>query len=175
MSDESEADSVEESEDGAEYESTGDEFRALLTECEESRTKLLQYANRVQGRSPEAAEVVRQIAGELLPLMETVVMASGAAFEAIEQEVEETGSGEGLDAEDAVNFYRTLVADLKFIDEALVVAVGDEQRAAVDALKAMNEEMLKRVVELSDEEESDLRAQAEERPMVQLEEDAGVN
>jgi hypothetical protein len=163
----SEENTANATDDGEEFESTGDEFRALYRRCDDTKTSLLKIANRIQPKSPEAADVLRQVAGNVLQLLQDTVAACGGAFEAVEgqiEDVEEGEGGEGLSEEDAVDFYRTVLANIKLVEHGIQASDAGEQRDALEALKKMNDEMRRRVVELSDMEEADLLKAAEQEP-----------
>ncbi len=154
-----------------EFESTEAEFRAIYNECETTQQKLLKIANRMAQRNSDAADVLRQVANELIPLLKSVVSASGGAFDAMEAQLElleseggEGGGSEGLEDEDAVDFYRVITADLKLIEQAIEASVGGDQRVALQALRDMNVQMRERIVELSDLEEEEIERLANEPP-----------
>jgi hypothetical protein len=161
----------------AEFESTEAEFRKIFEDCEATRDKMLKIANRMAARNSDAADVLRQVINNIIPLLSDVVAACGGAFDAVESQVdmlEESageGGGEGLSEDDAVDFYRVVTADLHLINQAIEASSGGEQRTALEALRDMNKQMLERVCELSDMEDEEIAKLASEPPSTEQGED----
>ena len=144
--------------DEGELTSTAEEFRAIFEGCEETGDRLKKLAMSLQPSAPQAAEALRQVAGEVVPLISDLIAATGGALEAMEEGGGSEGDQEGLSDEDAVDFTRTFTANLKLISEVREAAVSDEQREGLDALRSMNEEMMQRTLGLSDLDEAQMQA-----------------
>jgi len=139
-----------------EFDNTDQEFRALYDRCDEDSARMKQLAMSLQPSAPQAAEALRQIAGNVYPLMQEVIATCGGAFQSLEELSDEEGAGEGLGDEDALDFARTLIANNKIIAELITVSTDTELTDRLGAVKAMNDEMLARVLELADMTEQDL-------------------
>jgi hypothetical protein len=141
-----------------EFDTTEDEFRSLYQRCDDEATSMKQLATNLQPSAPQAAEALRQVAGNVLPLLQEIIATCGGAFQSIEEGIDEEGeAGEGITDGDALDFARTLIANTKMIVELREAALSDEAvRERLDALRTMNEEMLKRVLDLADMTQEEL-------------------
>ena len=150
--------------DEPEFDTTKDEFQALFKRCGAAKEKLLQMANRMSQSNTDAADVLRQVAGNVLQLLEDTVAACGGALDAIETQLEEgagEGGEEGIGEEDAVVLTKTFLANEKLVDDCLLSAT-DDAKPVLHGLKAMNEESRERVLELSGLEAEELQKLIEE-------------
>jgi hypothetical protein len=154
---------TDEPEVAEEFDTTEQEFRNLYQRCDEESAQMKALAMNLQPSAPQAAEALRQVAGNVYPLMQEVIATCGGAFQSIEESPDDDEEGGvGLTDEDAVDFARTLMANNKMIAELREAATDDAVRGRLDAIKAMNDEMLARVLELADMAQEDLdRALAE--------------
>jgi len=163
-----------EGEDEQDYDA---EFRTMLGDCDDMKKRMMASAASMRQRSPEAAAVLQQVAGDLVDLVQTLVAATGACAADLDERVGsiEEGEGEGdeegeesgasfLDDDDAVDFYRTFTANLKILAEILPVIPPGEQQGMMAQLKAMNELSRERTVELCGLEESELAEAAQKPP-----------
>jgi hypothetical protein len=161
---------VEEEMENVAEESIGDEFRVLLSQADEMQADIAQQANRIQVRSPESADCLRQMSGNVMELVKNLISACGGSFEAVEEMLEGVGEGSesepGLDDDDAVTLYRTLKANVKIFGELILAIPSSRERDALEAAVKMNQECLDLVIEISDLEESALEeaANAEDEP-----------
>lgn len=140
-----------------EFDSTEQEFRALYDRCEEESQRMKQLATSIQPSAPQAAEAMRQVAGNVLPLLQEVIATCGGALQSLEDLAEEGPAGEGLGEEDALDFARTILANNKIIAELLTAATDAELIERLTAVKTMNEEMMERLLELADLSEQELQ------------------
>jgi hypothetical protein len=152
------ADDTTKSAEGTEpdFDSTEDEFRAMFVEAERTQAQLLKLANRMSPTSPDVAEAIRQIVGNVLPLIQNLAAACGGAFSGVEEVLGDLqeGAGEeeeesGLEYDDARDFYRVLTANLKLLDDTLAVTDAPEQKLTLETLRTMNATMRDRLPELS--------------------------
>jgi trehalose-6-phosphatase len=165
--DEAQASAKPEADDAEGFDDTEDEFRALYQRCEETKADLLRLANRMAQKSPNSADVLRQVAGNVVQLLQDTVASCGGAFEDVEERLadeDDAGGSAGLDEEDAVDFYRTMLANLRLVETAVQASEAGDQREGLEALQKMNEEMRDRVVELSGLEAEELQKLAEKEP-----------
>jgi hypothetical protein len=147
------------------FDSTEEEFRSLFQRCDDEAASMKQLAMQIQPSAPQAAEALRQVAGNVYPLMQEVIATCGGAFQAIDDEDEQPG--EGLSDEDALDFARTLMANTKMITELREAATDDAIRGRLDAMATMNNEMHARILELAEMTQEDLDkalAEAEAAP-----------
>lgn len=162
--------------DQQEEQSTEEELRSLYQEIESEQGKLMRVASRMAQRDAQAAEVLRQVSGNVLPLLLGLTATVGGAIAALEDQVYELSEGEaGLSEQDGTDLYQVFVANLKLLDE-LVAAAGaageEDTRQRLAALRALNEEMRTRVVDLAGLEESELAEAGEEPAEPEAEEPA---
>lgn len=152
----------------SDFDSTEEEFRAMFVEAERTQAQLLKLANRMAPTSPDVAEAIRQIVGNVLPLVQNLAAACGGAFSAVEEvlgDLQEGGDEEeeesGLEYEDARDFYRVLTANLKLLDDTLAVTDAPEQKLTLETLRTMNATMRDRLPELSGMSLEDLQSAAD--------------
>jgi hypothetical protein len=118
----------------------GDDFRELFGETEALRTKLLRLAQTKQetGGVTEA-NILRVMAGDLLPLLADLIATCGASFEEVSEGLGGGGGHEGLDMEDAVQLYVTIQSNLALLRNISGSTPDEGVRQELAKLMALNE------------------------------------
>jgi hypothetical protein len=136
---------VEDDEDDDEM-SVADEFRTLYVDTKKLTEKWIRLAKmRAEEGDTVSAGIYRQLAGDLLPLMEDSLAATGAAFEELEAATAEAAGGEGMDGDDAVVVYSALYASelaFKQLADASFDADAKEKLTRLAVLNAKAMEVL---------------------------------
>lgn len=142
----------EEIESDDEFMGPTEEFRALYAQCEEIGADLKGVAMKMQESGERVgAEVLRQVAGQVMDLMGEVIAAVGSHLEVMEAQLEQQADeNEGLSLDDAKSLYRTLVANNKLWNDVRSQATTD-QRETIDKIIEMNADSMKLLVDLSDD------------------------
>jgi len=143
----------EEIESDEDFMGPAEEFRALYAQCEEIGADLKGVAMKMQESGERVgAEVLRQVAGQVMEFMGEVIAAVGSHLEVMEAQIDQQADeNEGLSIDDAKSLYRTLVANNKLWNDVKSQATTD-QRETIDKIIEMNEDSMKLLVDLSDDE-----------------------
>jgi hypothetical protein len=103
-----------------------------------------------QGGENAAAEVLRQVAGEVMEFIGEVIAATGYHLDALDEG--QAASGDGIPIEDAKSLYRTLFANNKLWKDVHEQAASS-QRETIEKMIEMNEDSMRLVVDLSGEDD----------------------
>lgn len=144
---------IDEDED-EEFMSPGEEFRSLYEQCGDIGRRMKQVAQTMQqGGETTAAEILRQVAGEVVEFLGEVIAATGSHLESMGEQIDGSvgGEEEGVSLDDAKMLYRTFVANVKLWNDVKDQALSS-QRETIDKIIEMNEDSMKLVVELCGEE-----------------------
>jgi hypothetical protein len=155
------AESSDEPKVAADYESAQAELRDIFQEAEQVQRDLLSMAAKLDAAAPQGAEALRQVAGNVLPLLQRLICACGAGFESVDEALDleaEEAEEPLLDEEEAVEFARTLTANIVLLKQFETTAT-EQERDGIAATMALNQEMLERVAELADLEPAELAKQ----------------
>lgn len=162
MADENENDPVEmvdqeerdDEEEEEEFLSAAEEFKELHSEAQQIERRFKGNAVRLQKSDPGSAEVLRQVAGDVVTLLGEVIAATGAHFELLDDriaEIEEGSGPEGLSIDDAKLLYRTLLANNRLWEQVREQALS-EQRETITGVMEMNTDAMSRLDDLCEED-----------------------
>ena len=154
MADENDEIENEEAQD-EDYMGPEEEFRQLYSNSETIAEELKSIAMRMQQQNERVgAEVLRQVAGQVMEFVGELIAATGSFLEEHESRISELEQGEaggGLSLDDAKMIYRALYANNKLWSDVKSQATS-EQRDVIDLQMTMNDEAMKLLSELSDDE-----------------------
>jgi len=145
-------DEGEEEEEG--FLSAAEEFKELLDASQQIEQRFKETAVRLQKTDPGVAEVLRQVAGDVVTLLGEVIAATGAHLDSLDDrivEIEEGSGPEGLSIDDAKLLYRTLLANNKLWEQVREQALS-EQRETITGVMEMNTDAMSRLDELCEED-----------------------
>jgi len=145
-------DEGEEEEEG--FLSAEEEFKELLDASQQIEQRFKETAVRLQKTDPGVAEVLRQVAGDVVTLLGEVIAATGAHLDSLDDrivEIEEGSGPEGLSIDDAKLLYRTLLANNKLWEQVREQALS-EQRETITGVMEMNTDAMSRLDELCEED-----------------------
>lgn len=132
-----------------------EELRAAFGEAETIKADLFRAATALEAqKQPGGAEALRQVAGNVVPLLSDLIAIVAGAFETLEERIGsvETQQSGGLDDEDAYMLVRIFEQNIRLFKKLVEVATGIE-RTAVEELLKLNQEAQERVVEISGDDE----------------------
>lgn len=117
-----------------------EEFRGLYDDVNklEARWKKLALMKQEEG-DKTFADIIRLVAGDLLPLFTEVIAATGQALSDMEEVAAEgTGANEGLDEEEAVIVYTTLYSNEQAFRQLAEGTLDSEAKVKLLGLAALN-------------------------------------
>lgn len=128
-------DTPSEEEGGSEEFTIEESFRHLYGDAQSMQSRLMRIAQSAdEEKNSTKAEVVRILAGDVMPLISDLIAESGSAFEEVGQVAEEAHEANvDLSDEDLVQIYVTLMSNERAFAQ-LVDATSDE-----DAKKGLGE------------------------------------
>jgi hypothetical protein len=123
-------------EDGEEFVSVEEEFRELYGSAQALREKMLRMAKSKQEEgNPTEANILRVIAGDVLPLLSDLIATSGGAIAELEDSAGgASGEDGGLDGEEATQLYITILSNMTFLQNLSTSATDP---ALIDGLKKL--------------------------------------
>jgi hypothetical protein len=140
---------------GEEYMSPEEEFRQLYANSDTIAEELKSIAMRMQQQNERVgAEVLRQVAGQVMEFVGELIAATGSFLEEHDariSELEQGESGGGLALEEAKVIYRALYANNKLWADVKSQATS-EQREVIELQMTMNDDAMKLLAELTDDE-----------------------
>lgn len=134
---------VDDTDDDEELVPVETEFRELYDASEGLREKMLRLAKTKQeeGNASEA-NILRVIAGDVLPLLSDLIATTGGAITELEESAGPSAPVEGLDEDDATQIYTTILSNTAFLRN-LRSSAGDPQLVdGLNKLLALNDASL---------------------------------
>lgn len=132
----------------------GEEFRSLYSDAQsvESRWKRLAVSKQEEG-DMVSANIIRLIAGDLLPLISDVIAASGAALEDLEEaQAEAAGEGGGLDEDEAAMVYAALLSNTRAFQQLAAGTPDENAKAQLSKMIGVNQSAMEIIKNVYGEE-----------------------